>query len=60
MRNKSKRIKWSEFTGVKMEPELYDQAKRRAKGRHQTYSEYVRQLIVHDIEQHKKLELANA
>ena len=51
MRNKSKRVKPSKFTGIRIEPELYDQAKLRAKGRYQTYSEYVRQLIVSDIEQ---------
>jgi hypothetical protein len=51
MRNKSKPRKSSQFTGIRIESELYDQAKRRAKGRYQTYSEYVRQLIVRDIEQ---------
>jgi hypothetical protein len=54
MRNKSKRVKPSKFTGIRIEPELYDQAKLRAKGRYQTYSEYVRQLIVRDIQKEPK------
>jgi hypothetical protein len=40
-----------EYTGIKMDRELYKIAKERARCRHQTYSEYVRQLIVRDIEQ---------
>jgi hypothetical protein len=47
----------TEYTGIKMERDLYEQAKQRAQARHQTYSEYVRQLIVRDIE---KEELAHA
>jgi hypothetical protein len=46
-RNNSKR-KRSEFTAIKMRRALYQKAKRRALSRHQTYSEYVRQLIVSD------------
>jgi predicted DNA-binding protein len=48
---KLKRIRQSEFTGIKMNRELYERAQERAGSRHQTYSEYVRQLIVRDIEQ---------
>jgi hypothetical protein len=40
----------TEYTGIKMERNLYAQARARAKSRHQTYSEYVRQLIVQDVE----------
>lgn len=50
----------SEFTAIKMERHLYERAQERAGSQHQTYSEYVRQLIVRDIEQHDKLELVNA
>jgi hypothetical protein len=39
-----------EYTGIKMDRELYKLAKDRARRRHQTYSEYVRQLIVRDVE----------
>jgi hypothetical protein len=39
-----------EYTGIKMDRELYELAKARARDRHQTYSEYVRQLIVRDVE----------
>jgi hypothetical protein len=39
-----------EYTGIKMDRELYKLAKGRARRRHQTYSEYVRQLIVRDVE----------
>jgi hypothetical protein len=39
-----------EYTGIKMDRELYKLAKERARHRHQTYSEYVRQLIVRDVE----------
>ena len=38
-----------EFVAAKMEPQLYKKAKRRARSRHQTYSEYVRQLIKRDV-----------
>jgi hypothetical protein len=47
-RNNGKRVRWTEFTAIKMERDLYEKAKRRARSRHQTYSEYVRQLIVND------------
>ncbi len=40
----------SEFTGIKMERDLYERATARAQRQRQTYSEYVRQLIVRDIE----------
>lgn len=43
-------MRLTEFTGIKMEPDLYEQAQKRARARHQTYSEYVRQLIVRDVE----------
>jgi hypothetical protein len=33
-----------------MEQDLYERAQERAGAQHQTYSEYVRQLIVRDIE----------
>lgn len=39
-----------EYTGIKMDRELYKLAKERARSRHQSYSEYVRQLIVRDVE----------
>ena len=39
-----------EYTGIKMDRELYELAKERARSRHQSYSEYVRQLIVRDVE----------
>lgn len=39
-----------EYTGVKMDKTLYAQAKKRAKQRHQSYSDYVRQLIVRDLD----------
>jgi hypothetical protein len=48
---KHKRMLQSEFTGIKMNRDLYERAQERAVSRHQTYSEYVRQLIVRDIEQ---------
>lgn len=38
-----------EYTGVKMDKALYNMAKRRARERHQSYSDYVRQLIVSDV-----------
>jgi hypothetical protein len=38
------------YTAVKMDKELYHAAIRKARRRHQTYSEYVRQLIVTDIQ----------
>jgi Arc/MetJ-type ribon-helix-helix transcriptional regulator len=47
--NKLKRPLAAEFTAVKMEPDLYKKAKRRARSRYQSYSEYVRQLIVRDV-----------
>ena len=47
--SKLKRPITPEFTAVKMEPALYKKAKRRARSRYQTYSEYVRQLIVRDV-----------
>jgi hypothetical protein len=59
VRNNSKRAKWSEFTAVKMERGLYQKAKSRARSRHQTYSEYVRQLIVSDTANPPE-EVANA
>jgi hypothetical protein len=39
-----------EYTGIKMDRQLYELAKKRAQSRHQTYSEYVRQLILQDVE----------
>jgi hypothetical protein len=51
---RSKRANGTEYTGIKMERDLYDQAKQQAQSRHQTYSEYVRQLIVRDIEKSGK------
>ena len=39
-----------EYTGIKMDRKLYKLARERARSRHQSYSEYVRQLIVHDVE----------
>jgi predicted DNA-binding protein len=44
-------MRQSEFTAIKMDPDMYERARERAESRHQTYSEYVRQLIVRDIEQ---------
>ena len=41
----------TEYTGIKMERDLYELAKQRARDRRQTYSEYVRQLIVRDLEE---------
>jgi hypothetical protein len=41
--------RWA-FIGIKMPPDMYAKARRRARGRSQSYSEYVRQLIVCDIE----------
>jgi Arc/MetJ-type ribon-helix-helix transcriptional regulator len=39
----------TDYTAVKMDRKLYEQVKRRARGKFQTYSEYVRQLIVADL-----------
>ena len=39
----------SKFSGIRMEPDLYAEARRKATLRHQTFSEYVRQLIVDDL-----------
>ena len=41
----------TEYTGIKMERGLYKLARERARSQHQTYSEYVRQLIVQDVKQ---------
>lgn len=38
-----------EYTGIKMDKALYRKARRKAKDKHQSYSEYVRQLIVSDL-----------
>jgi hypothetical protein len=38
----------SKFTAVRMGRRLYAKARRKARSRHQTFSEYVRQLIVSD------------
>ncbi len=38
------------FTGIKMDAALYRLARKRAKQLHQDYSNYVRQLIVRDLE----------
>jgi len=38
------------FTGIKMDRALYRKARQRAKQLHQDYSNYVRQLIVRDVE----------
>jgi hypothetical protein len=45
-----------EYTAIRMERDLYEKAKRRAGSRRQTYSEYVRQLIVEDCGNGSKLE----
>jgi hypothetical protein len=45
---KSKRVA-SKFTAIRMERRLYSKARRQARARHQTFSEYVRQLIVSDV-----------
>jgi Arc/MetJ-type ribon-helix-helix transcriptional regulator len=58
-RRKAPEVKRSEYTAVRMEPELYEQAFQRAQDRYQTFSEYVRQLIVRDLEERKEA-LANA
>ena len=50
---KSKRNR-SEYTAIKMDRELHKRAKERAVSRHQTYSEYVRQLIVQDLAEPEK------
>jgi hypothetical protein len=42
------------FTGVKLDRGLLKEVKKRAKAVHQTYSEYVRQLIVKDTEVQSK------
>jgi hypothetical protein len=49
MKKSVKVEKRSEYTGIKMERDLYEKARRRANERHQTYSEYIRQLIVSDL-----------
>jgi hypothetical protein len=46
---KKKSPKGPEYTGVKMDRALYALARKRARERHQTYSDYVRQLIVSDV-----------
>jgi hypothetical protein len=46
---KPKRNGVSKYTAMRIERQLYRKARRRARARHQTYSEYVRQLIVRDI-----------
>lgn len=38
----------SKFTAIRMGRRLYAKARRKARSRHQTFSEYVRQLIVAD------------
>lgn len=43
------KINRSPMAGIKMDRGLFKRAKARAKERHQTLSEYVRQLIVADI-----------
>jgi hypothetical protein len=48
---KQRRATGTEYTAIRMERDLYRQARRRAESRHQTYSEYVRQLIVRDVQQ---------
>lgn len=50
--SKDKSAKRSEpvFTGIKMDKTLYRKARLRAKSLHQGYSDYVRQLIVRDLE----------
>ena len=52
MRKRSRQPRKSniEYTGIKMERDLYDMARERARSPHQTYSEYVRQLIVQDVQ----------
>ena len=47
---KSKHVT-SKYTAIKMPRRLYLKARRTARARHQTFSEYVRQLIVSDIAQ---------
>jgi NRPS condensation-like uncharacterized protein len=44
--NKAKRLP---MAGIKMDKGLFRRAKARAKERHQTLSDYIRQLIVADI-----------
>lgn len=39
----------SKYAAVRMERDLYEKAKRKAGLRRQTYSEYIRQLIVDDV-----------
>ncbi|CAN5461590.1 hypothetical protein BH20VER3_BH20VER3_00820 [soil metagenome] len=53
MNGTEKKIRNREYTAIKMDRELYELAKRRAASLHQTYSEYVRQLIVRDVEPEK-------
>ena len=39
----------SKFSGIRMEPDLYAEARRKASLQRQSFSEYTRQLIVRDL-----------
>lgn len=49
-RFKTENNRQDQYTAIKLDRELLKLAKERARDRHQTYSEYVRQLIVRDVE----------